>query len=156
MNESLKHKLLQRQFESPAHEALLSLLVASAGVRARLDPVFAAHDLTAGQYNVLRILRGARPDGFARCDIARRMVERAPDLTRLIDRLEKRGLVERARSAADGRLSVTRVTRKGLDLLDRVKPALDAVHGDLTKKLSPREAQQLSRLCERLFADEER
>jgi DNA-binding MarR family transcriptional regulator len=153
MGEVLRQKLHQDDFENATHEAVLNLLVASAHVRRRLDEAFEPHDLTHGQYNVLRILRGARPEGFPRCEIGQRMIESAPDLTRLIDRLEKRGLVERARSEKDGRLSVTRITRRGLELLDRVQPALNAIHAQIAKRLPAREAVDLSRLCEKLYGE---
>jgi DNA-binding MarR family transcriptional regulator len=153
MGELLRQRLHQEDFENATHEALLNVLVASAHVRRRLDGAFEPHDLTHGQYNVLRILRGARPEGFPRCEIAHRMIESAPDLTRLIDRLEKRGLVERARSAKDARLSVTRITRRGLELLDRVQPALNAIHTELAKQLPARDAKELSRLCEKLYGE---
>lgn len=154
MGEILHKRLLQTRFESPVHEAVLSLLVAAGQVRAALDRAFEKHAVTAAQFNVLRILRGARPGGYARCDIARRMVERAPDVTRLIDRLERQGLVERVRSESDRRLSLSRITRRGLALLDRIQPDVDAVNRALAGRLGPGEARELARLCEVLVEDE--
>ena len=85
MGETLKRRLRQNRFDSAAQEALLNLLVASGHVRGTIDQLFDREHVTPGQYNVLRILRGAHPRGYSRCEIASRMIERAPDVTRLID-----------------------------------------------------------------------
>ncbi len=155
MGEPLKRRLQQSRFESAQHEAVLNLMVAAAYVRARIERVCAEHGITEGQYNALRILRGVHPDGYPRCDIARRLIERAPDVTRLIDRLETQGLVERSRSGADRRLSITRITRKGLAVLERMQPAMSAVHRELIERMSDRDARELSRICERIYDVEE-
>ncbi len=155
MGEALKRRLKQARFENPQHEAVLNLMVAAAYVRARIEQVCAEHGITEGQYNALRILRGAHPDGYPRCEIARRMIERAPDVTRLIDRLEKQALVERARSGEDRRLSITIVTRKGLQILERMQPAMNAVHHELIERMPDRDARELSRICESIYDVEE-
>ena len=154
MGATLQTRLQQEKFKSPHHEALLNLMVSAAHVRDQLDHACQAHEITEPQYNVLRILRGGRPLGYARCEIARRMIARAPDLTRLVDRLEKRGLVGRARSEEDRRQSVTRITRKGLDLLDAMQPTIDAIQRSLAQRLSARDAKELSRICEQLYGEE--
>jgi DNA-binding MarR family transcriptional regulator len=151
VGESLKKRLKQARFESPFHEAFLNLMVATAHLRDLVDRMCERHRITMAQYNVLRILRGAHPEGYPRCEIAQRMIERAPDVTRLIDRLEEQELVERGRSDADRRLSVTRITRKGLDLLERMQPDAEAVHRTLAARLTPAQAEELSRLCESLY-----
>ena len=151
MGEILRKRLLQSRFESPSQEAFLNLMVASAHLRERAQRLFETQTITPAQYNVLRILRGAHPEGFPRCEVARRMIERAPDLTRMIDRLERLGLVERGRSDQDRRRSVARITRKGLEQIEHMKPVLDALHRRLSERLSRAEAAQLSRLCEKLY-----
>ena len=151
MGEALRQRLRQSRFQSPSHEAMLNLLVAASHVREQMERASEAHGITPAQYNVLRILRGVHPEGYPRCEVARRLVERSPDLTRLIDRLVRRGLVERTRSSADRRLSVTRITRKGLELLETMQPALDGVHRMLGDRLSRRECQTLSELLERVY-----
>ena len=92
---------MQSRFEGPHHEALLALMVAHASLEAVLDDAFDGTGLTQSQYNVLRILNGVFPNAHARGDIARRMVRRAPDLTRMLDRLVKMGLVEREKGDKD-------------------------------------------------------
>jgi DNA-binding MarR family transcriptional regulator len=153
VGETLKKRLRQARFESPVHEAMLNLLVAAGHLRDRIERVCAEHDVTHGQYNVLRILKGA-PDGHARCDIARRLLERAPDVTRLIDRLEHQGLVERSRSEQDRRLSLTRITRKGLRLLEAMRPGIDEAFAEISTRLSVTDAKELSRICEALYDPE--
>jgi DNA-binding MarR family transcriptional regulator len=94
------------------------------GVAATLKPM----GLSPTQYNVLRILRGAEPDGLACREIADRMITRDPDVTRLLDRLEDRALVARARDRADRRVITTRITTKGLHLLRDLDGPIAALH----------------------------
>src|SRR4051812_23936288 len=126
-------------------------MVAAAYVGERIDRVCAEHDVTAGQYNVLRILRGAHPGGLSRRGVAGRLIHRAPDVTRLVDRLERQGLVERAKSDEDRRLSIARVTAAGLALLDRMEPAMRAVHEHIADRVSLRDRRELSRICEGIY-----
>ena len=152
MGEILKQRIKQSvDFKSPIDEAFLNLLVAADYAQTQIDRICAEFDITRGQYNVLRILRGAGKEGHPRYEIAARMVEKAPDVTRLIDRLEKQGLVMRGRSEEDRRQSITRITKIGLDLLTRVEPKLDEAKRSISKKLSLPEWIALSSLCEKLY-----
>jgi DNA-binding MarR family transcriptional regulator len=94
------------------------------GVAAALKPM----GLSPAQYNVLRILRGAEPDGLACREIGARMITRDPDVTRLLDRLEDRALVARSRERADRRVITTRITAKGLHLLKDLDGPIAALH----------------------------
>ena len=134
---------------------MLNLMVAADHVRARLDRVCADFRITSGQYNVLRILRGAHPNGHPRCEIAARLIEKAPDVTRLVDRLETQGLVERARSEEDRRLSVTRITKKGLAVLDEMDSALTKTNRYFSERVSRRDCRELTRICEGIYAEDE-
>jgi DNA-binding MarR family transcriptional regulator len=149
----LKKRIQQERFEGPLQEALLNLLVAAGYLRERFERVCAEHGITHGQYNVLRILRGARPRGLSRCEIAVRLVERAPDVTRLVDRLEQQGFVERARSDEDRRLSISRITAAGLELLKRMEPAIRAEHEHFGERISLRDRRELSRICEGIYGE---
>lgn len=151
MGDALKKRIKQERFESTVQEALLNLLVAAGCVRERFDRVCAEHGLTNGQFNVLRILRGAYPNGYPRGEIANRMLERAPDVTRLIDRLEQQGFVERVRSDEDRRLSISRITQAGLDLLERMDPEIQAQHEYFGERISLRDRRELSRICEGIY-----
>ena len=152
MGHALQARLRQKTFESPSHEATLNLMVATGHLRQKLESVLERHGLTGGQYNVLRILRGVHPAGHPRCEIASRMIERAPDVTRLIDRLERAGLVKRDRSAAaDRRRSIATISRRGLLLLRALDAELTAVNNLVSERLSLQECLQLSRLCEKIY-----
>jgi DNA-binding MarR family transcriptional regulator len=94
------------------------------GVAATLKPM----GLSPSQYNVLRILRGAEPGGLACREIADRMITRDPDITRLLDRLEDRGLVARSRDREDRRVITTRITEKGSRLLKELDEPIEALH----------------------------
>ena len=89
--------------------------------------VLKAEDLSSTQYNVLRILRGA-PEGLPCGEIANRMITRDPDVTRLLDRLEKRGLISRNRETKDRRMVLTRITDEGLELLERMDSPVRQAH----------------------------
>ena len=155
MSNALKAKIKQRtDFDNPAGEAILNLTVATDAVRGQMDRLFATYEITSGQYNVLRILRGAGCDGHPRCEIAARMVERAPDITRLVDRLEQQKLVIRERSDEDRRQSVARISQKGLDLLDRIEPELSEFISQIAQKLSVAEWIALTSLCEKIYAEQ--
>lgn len=156
VGEALKRRIKQQRFDSPAQEAMLNLLVAANHVRQLVDQACSAAEITMGQYNALRILRGAHPKGYPRGEIAARMVERAPDVTRLIDRLERRGLVERARVPEDRRLSITRITRAGLDLLRRLDPHVSEIQRALMAQVPVKDLRELSRICESLYDDSSR
>lgn len=111
------------------------------------------HGITHTQYNVLRILRGVHPEGHPRCEVIDRLITRAPDVTRLLDRLERQGLVERGWSKENRRLSIAKITKKGLALLDKVDPDIDAVQRETVAKLSAPDQRSLARLCDRIVGE---
>ncbi len=119
-----KQTLLQRElrqkkpFESPAQEALLGLFRTADAVGRVVAAAIEPYGITAQQFNVLRILRGAMPDPLPTLDIGERMIEQTPGITRLLDRLEAKGLVSRSRCATDRRQVHCRITPAGLKLLD--------------------------------------
>lgn len=148
MAEKLSKRLCMETYSSVYQEAILSVLVAAEELNRRIEEVCDAHGITLQQYNVLRILRGAHPDGHARCDILDRMIQRAPDVTRLINRLVTQKLATRNKSDKDGRLSITYITKKGLALLDVLQPNVSAIERDLTGKLTKEQARLLADLCD--------
>lgn len=151
MGEALQRRIQQQRFESPVVEAMLNLVVAADHMQQRMNAVCEEFGITTGQYNVLRILRGAHPDGHSRCEIAKRMLERAPDVTRLVDRLEIQKLVERVRTESDRRLSITRITAKGLELLASMEPRMQQLHHYFAERVSKRDCRELSRICEGIY-----
>lgn len=122
--------------DSPPHTkaAVLGIMRAADVVRRRGTALLAPHGLTPQQFNVLRILRGARPDGLCTLTIAERMIEQTPGITRLIDRLEAKKLVARVRSEDDRRQVWCRITPAGLQLLAR----LDEPVGDFERAVMAR------------------
>lgn len=151
MTEALSRRLKQARFSSVHQEALLSLAVAAGAINDMVDQICGMHGLTRPQYNVLRILRGVYPEGHPRCEIAQRMVERAPDVTRLVDRLQTQGLVRRNRGGRDQRQAITRITPKGLKLLEAIQPDLEQQTALLMRDLGDKESSELSRLCALIF-----
>jgi len=154
MGELLGRRLRQTKFEGPHHEALLGLLVAHASVESMIDAAFQGTGLTQPQYNVLRILNGKYPDAHPRGEIGERMVRRAPDLTRMLDRLGRMGLVERTRGERDHRQSLARITPKGRTLLESMRPKVQHINLILADRLSAQEAQQLAELLEKIYASD--
>lgn len=111
----------------PEEAAFLNLLRTTDMLSRGLIQVLKTEDLSATQYNVLRILRGA-PDGLPCGEISRRMITRDPDVTRLLDRLEKRGLISRSRETRDRRTVMASITPEGLKLLTRLDEPVQAAH----------------------------
>jgi DNA-binding MarR family transcriptional regulator len=107
-------------------------------------------DLTFPQYNVLRILRGARPERLSCGTISERMVTRDSDLTRLLDRLEARGLVRRFRDVRDRRIVTAEVTADGLRLLRRLDGPVARIHRDNLEHMTAEQLETLQRLADRV------
>jgi DNA-binding MarR family transcriptional regulator len=150
---ALERRLKMRPLDDPVVEGMLNLLVTGSTLLRQRETLVGQFGLTSSGYNVLRILRGS-PDGLPRGEIAQRMVNPSPDVTRLIDRLARRGLVRRLRPRTDRRLSLTRITTKGLVLLDRAEAANVEQRAYLASRLSETEWRRLSDLCERVYSDE--
>lgn len=149
---SIRSRVAQPSFKTPLQEAMVGLLVAAGHLERRLEEVCEDHGLTHEQYNVLRILRGAHPEGHPRYAIAERLIHRAADVTRLLDRLERGGLVRRVRSDEDRRLSVARITPRGMRLLRRVDPRIAAAQEDFARRLTKWDVGDLVRISNRLLA----
>ncbi len=113
----------------------------------RVAQVLAGAGISPTQYNVLRILRGA-PDGLGCSEIARRMITRDPDMTRLLDRLERRGLIERRREAHDRRQVTSRIRPAGRGLLDKLDAPIAAAHRAQLGHLGRARLEALTRLLE--------
>jgi DNA-binding MarR family transcriptional regulator len=138
----------RKPFESPEHEAYLNLVRTATALMRREAEVLGAHHLTPAQFNVLRILRGAGTEGHICREIGERMLAWDPDVTKLLDRLEARGLVTRARRPSDRRAIIVRITPSGLRTLQAVdKPMLDLVVG-LLGHLGEKKLKTLSTLLE--------
>lgn len=138
----------RRPFPSRSAEGVVGLLRTADVLRRRLAELLEPHGITFQQYNVLRILRGAGEAGLPTLEIAERMIEKAPGVTRLVDRLEAKGLVRRERGEEDRRQVLCWVTEAGLSLLDRLDPEVD--RSDETLSVLP--AHDLTHLIQCLDA----
>ncbi len=137
-----------KPFANPTAEATVSLLLTADLVRRAVTAVVEPTGITLQQYNVLRILRGAGKQGLPTLDIAERMVEQTPGITRLIDRLEAKKLVLRERCKTDRRQVFCRITAAGLSLLARVDQPLRDAEDTALAALTPRQLSQLMNLLD--------
>lgn len=150
----LSELIRQDRFASPGHEALLNVLVTASWLDSMMAATMAPFDITPAQYNVLRILRGSHPEKMTCSDIGSRLLDRTPDVTRLLNRLEKAGFITRGRSRTDRRVVQVAISAAGRDLLDRLQPAVDDVQRRLSRHLGDDELAHLSALLERLRTDQ--
>jgi DNA-binding MarR family transcriptional regulator len=137
-----------RPIGSLEEEAYLNLQRTSNALSQGIAELLRVYDLTPAQYNVLRILRGAGENGLNASDIAGRMISRDPDVTRLVDRLEKRGLVERWRCSEDRRVVWTRIAPAGLELINPIDDPLNELHRQQLSHLSAEKLRMLIELLE--------
>jgi DNA-binding MarR family transcriptional regulator len=148
MNQASETKSGRRSHGCPEEAAFLDLLRTTDMLSRGLINVLKSEDLSATQYNVLRILRGA-PEGLPCGEIANRMITRDPDVTRLLDRLEKRSLIWRCRETKDRRTVMARITPDGLKLLARLDQPVEDGH---RRQLGHLGRERLKTLTELLLA----
>ena len=149
MTRRLQDEIKQtRPFKSLEEEVLLGLARTADAVARAGEEVLKGSGLTATQYNVLRILRGAGAVGLSCGDVASRMITRDPDLTRLLDRLEARALVKRARDVEDRRVVLTRITREGLALLTELDEPVQAQNRKAVGHLGEQKLRTLAQLLD--------
>jgi len=129
-------------------EALVALMRAAGRLVSDLDVACREHGITHDQYNLLRILRGVHPAGHPRGEIAARLINRAPDVTRMLDRLVSRGLVGRGWHAQNRRLSIATITSDGLALLAEVDRSVAHEHARHAARLSEADLKALRRVCQ--------
>jgi DNA-binding MarR family transcriptional regulator len=132
-----------KPFPSPMAEALLSILRTAAVIEHHLAEVLKPFGITTTQYNVLRILRGAGQKGMCGREVAERLVSKVPDVSRLLDRSEDLGLIRRERDPEDRRHVTARITDKGLAVLEKSTPALEAIQRRRFGRLDPEGLQRL-------------
>jgi DNA-binding MarR family transcriptional regulator len=141
-----------KPFRTRSQEAYLALLRTADDSRRFISRVLEPAGVTLQQYNVLRILRGAGGQGLPTLAIAERMVERTPGVTRLIDRMEEKGWVIRARCTEDRRRVWCRITRAGLALLASLDEPVNAVDDSFHEVLADEELSRLIEYLDRLRA----
>jgi len=149
MPHGLQAELKQKvPFTSREQEAYLSLLRTADALQASVEAMLKEFGLTGTQYNALRILRGAGPEGLPCSEIGERMITRDPDITRLLNRLEKRGLVRRARAKADRRVIFGKITAAGLRLLQKMDAPVEEHNREILKHVGQEKLAQLIELLE--------
>src|SRR5438552_3411973 len=142
-----KNPSLARRTNRPRASTAYSTLLSTAdAVKTLFETVCAPFDITGQQYNVLRILRGAEPEGLPTLTIAERVIERTPGITRMIDRLESKGLVSREIRPHDRRCIYCRITRRGLKLLSLLDEPVEEFNLAAFRGLSATELEQLTTL----------
>jgi DNA-binding MarR family transcriptional regulator len=145
----LKDELkMTKPFKSLEEEAILSVARTAAVMEHAGAEVMKRFDLTITQYNVLRILRGAGENGLCRNEVGERLVTKVPDVTRLLDRMESSGLITRHRGTTDRRYVTTRITDKGLKLLEKIDRELPALHTRIVGHMSQKKLRELVDLLE--------
>jgi DNA-binding MarR family transcriptional regulator len=149
MPRGLQAELKQKiPFASREAEAYLSLLRTSDALQTQVEAQLKEFGLTGTQYNALRILRGAGPEGLPCREIGERMITRDPDVTRLLDRLEDRGFVQRARAKHDRRVIYGKITAAGLKLLREMDAPLEKFGREMLRHVGQEKLKQLIELLE--------
>ncbi len=129
MTARLQEEIKQRKpFRNPETEAFLDLVRTAGALVRDLEQMLKPYGLTATQYNVLRILRGAGGAGLTCTEISKRMINADPDVTRLLDRMKKRGLIRRVRGQTDRRVVTATISPEGTRLAQELDHPLDELH----------------------------
>jgi DNA-binding MarR family transcriptional regulator len=142
------------RFETPQLLAFDLLLRTASELDQQVAQLLRPAEVTPAQYNVLRILRNAGRAGLACSDVAERLVRHDPDVTRLLDRLEARGLVVRSRDTVDRRVVIARITDEGLAVLEKHGAEIAALHAAQFRRLDADEFRTLVGLLEKLHGDD--
>jgi DNA-binding MarR family transcriptional regulator len=150
VTQALPHPRSSRRFDSPQQEAFLNLWRTYDRLRLLEDELFSRHGLTAQQYNALRLLKAAQPAKVPTLHLAARLVSRAPDITRLVDRLIERGFVERERVAENRRVVQVGITETGIALLHQLDAEVRDCHVRQLGHLRPAELQTLVELLRKV------
>jgi len=134
----------------PEERLFLALLKVADALGQQAEQLIRPSGLTATQYNVLRILRGAQPGGLACRAIGDRMISHDPDMTRLLDRMEKRGLIRRERQKDDRRVVKTHITSQGLELLKPLDRPMRELHKRQFRHMPATRVKNLVELLEEI------
>lgn len=141
---SIQAEIKQRKpYRTLEQEAMVSIARTAALLDRASTEVLKPYGITPTQYNVLRILRGAEPNGLGRNEVRERLISPVADATRLLDRLEEMGLVVRTRGGEDRRVVVARITRAGLDLIAPLDAVLERLHRRQVGHLGERKLRTL-------------
>lgn len=137
----------KKAFHSARQEGAIGIVRTADVLKRRFAKLIEPHGISGQQYNVLRILRGTG-EPMPTLDIAERMIEEAPGITRLLDRLERKGLVKRERCATDRRQVMVEITRKGSSLLEQLDGPIGAADDAALGKISSADLKTLIRILD--------
>lgn len=141
-----EHLGMSKPFRSIEEEVFLNIKVTNYELTKNFDELFRSVKLTEVTFNILRILRGAGPEGLPCAEISKRMLSRVPDVTRLIDRLVKLDFVVRERKEGDRRVVIQQLTEKGKSVLAELDIKLSKIHQDNFAKVKPEDLTRLNEL----------
>ncbi|MEM6336384.1 MAG: MarR family winged helix-turn-helix transcriptional regulator [Bacteroidota bacterium] len=147
---SISDELKQRAFQNVWHELRVNLLFTASWFRGEVKQFLDPHEVTQQQFNILRILRGSYPDALTTLEIRDRMVDKMSDASRLVDRLVKKGLVEKRPCRHDRRRVDVRILDAGLRLLSDIDARMQDLDLRTQGSLTAEEAEQLSHLLDRM------
>ncbi|KAA3611161.1 MAG: MarR family transcriptional regulator [Calditrichaeota bacterium] len=150
----VRERLKQSKFDSLSHEAVLSILLASNKIKEMHNAACEKNAISYQHFNILRILKGVYPNGHPRCEISARMMDRSPDITRLISKLVKKKLVVRSKSTDDMRQSVAIITQKGINLLEEINSEYQLIGQQLETVLGEDDLKKIISICDRILTAE--
>lgn len=148
----IEDEVKQKQFRNEYHKAIINLFFTNNWVSAQIKDMLKPHQVTLQQYNVLRILNGQSPNEISIQDIKARMLDRMPDVSRIVERLRKQELINKITSSADKRTIKISISQKGKDLLESLKQYQEKMD-QLVQKLSIEEATELNRLFDKIRSE---
>lgn len=150
----LSELIKQEAFQSRSQETILNVMVTNSWLERELANTMSDYGVTPVQYNVLRILLGSYPEKLTCSQVGERMLDRTPDVTRLLDRLERSGWIERERAEHDRRVVEVGICEKGRELLEEMDDDIEGAQAHLTRHLSDDEQRTLCGLLEKLRTDQ--
>ena len=139
----------EKAFQSQRHKAVVNIMYTDGWVRGLISGILKPHGLTNQQYNVLRILRGSSPEPLSTSSIRDRMLDKMSDASRIVDRLFKKGLVDRKTCSTDKRLVDVFISEEGLQLLEKIDVAMNGFNANLDN-ISEDEAKILNTILDKL------
>jgi len=144
----IEDEIKQSRFADPAEKALVNLIYTTNVFQARTEQLLKSYDLTLQQYNILRILRGQQGRAISLLEVKGRMLDRNPDVSRIVDRMVRKGVVDRQVCPTDRRQADLTITARGLELLGRIDPYIDRGFETL-RGLKEADLERLNQLLDR-------
>ena len=146
----IEKEIKQSKFENSLQKAIINLFYTSNFIRDRILNILKNYDIQQQHYNVLRIIKGQHPNPISPGYIKEVMIDKGVDLTRLLDKLDKKGLIKRQLCQKNRRKIDINLTKEGIDLLNELKPKFNNLYEQLSKKINEDEAELLSNLLDKL------